>query len=132
MTRELFWLTMTLGLTAMLWVPYILNRIKEHGLLAALRNPMRDEPAKSEWANRLMHAHNNAVENLVVFAPLVLILHFIAVRSDAIIMAIIVYFWARLAHAIIYTFGVPYLRTIAFFVGFISQCALIYFILTAV
>jgi uncharacterized MAPEG superfamily protein len=126
MTVELFWLIVTITMTAVLWVPYIINRILENGLIPALRNPKPDEPPKACWANRLMHAHNNAVENLVIFAPLVLILHFMEVSSDATIMAVIVYFWARLAHVIIYTFGIPYLRTISFFTAFIAQCVLIY------
>lgn len=130
MTVELFWLTATITMTAVLWVPYIINRILENGLLPALRNPKRDEPPKAAWAKRLMHAHNNAVENLVIFAPLILILHFMEVSSSVTIMAVIIYFWARLAHVVIYTFGILYIRTVAFFIGFLAQCALIYSVLT--
>ncbi|MGK0442560.1 MAG: putative MAPEG superfamily protein [Pseudohongiellaceae bacterium] len=130
MTVELFWLILTVAMTAVLWVPYIINRIIEHGLLPALRNPKPDEPPKAGWANRLMQAHSNAVENLVVFAPLVLILNFMGVSSDATIAAAVIYFWARLAHVIIYTFGIPYLRTVAFFTAFVAQCVLIYSALT--
>ena len=32
MTRELFWLTLTVILTGVLWVPYILNRCQVRGL----------------------------------------------------------------------------------------------------
>lgn len=124
-TEEIFWLTLTIALTATLWVPYIINRILENGLISALRNPKPDEAPKAAWADRLMHAHSNAVENLVVFAPLVLILYFMNVSSDVTIMATIVYFWTRLAHVFIYTFGIPFLRTIAFFIGFLAQCVLI-------
>lgn len=124
-TQEMFWLTANIAFTSILWIPYIINRILENGLIPALRNPKPDEAPNASWANRLMHAHTNAVENLVVFAPLVLILHFSNISSEATVMATMVYFWTRLAHAFIYTFGVPFLRTIAFFIGFLCQCVLI-------
>lgn len=131
MTVELFWLTAVIAVTAGLWIPYIINRILENGLLTALRNPKPDEPPIAGWADRLMHAHSNAVENLVIFAPLVLILHTIEVSTDLTTTAVTVYFWARLAHAVIYTFSIPYFRTVAFFAGFLCQIALIYSIFTA-
>ena len=71
MTRELFWLTLTVILTGLLWIPYILNRCQVRGLTGAMANPSRDAKPHAEWATRLMFAHDNAVENLVVFAPLV-------------------------------------------------------------
>ena len=75
MTRELFWLTLTVILTGILWVPYILNRAQVRGLMGSMANPSRNDKPHAEWATRLMFAHDNAVENLVVFAPLVLILN---------------------------------------------------------
>ena len=75
MTRELFWLTLTVILTGLLWVPYILNRCQVRGLGGAMANPSRNDKPHAEWANRLMFAHDNAVENLIIFAPLVLILN---------------------------------------------------------
>ena len=126
MQTEFFWLIATIVMTALLWIPYIVNRILENGLLPALRNPKPDEPPKANWANGLMHAHSNAVENLVIFAPLVLILNVMGVSSDSTVLATAVYFWTRLAHALIYTFGIPYLRTLAFAIGFLVQLVLAY------
>ena len=39
MTRELFWLTLTVILTGLLWVPYIINRCQVRGLSGAMANP---------------------------------------------------------------------------------------------
>ncbi len=64
MTRELFWLTLTVILTGLLWVPYIINRCQVRGLTGAMANPSRNDKPHAEWANRLMFAHDNAVENL--------------------------------------------------------------------
>ena len=55
-------------------MPYILDRIMVRGLMGAMANPSRNDKPQSPWAQRLYFAHTNAVENLVIFAPLVLIL----------------------------------------------------------
>ena len=125
MSRELMWLTFTVILTGVLWIPYVLDRIKVRGLWGTLANPSRDDKPQSAWAQRLYFAHTNAVDNLVVFAPLVLILDNIGYSSRGTVIACAVYFWARLAHAIVYALGVPVLRTLAFCVGFIAQAALV-------
>jgi uncharacterized MAPEG superfamily protein len=69
-------------------------------------------------------AHNNAVENLVVFAALVLVAHVTGVNNETTALACAIYFWARVAHFAIYTFRIPWLRTLAFVVGFGCQVAL--------
>lgn len=124
MTRELFWLTLTVILTGLLWVPYVLNRCQVRGLGGAMANPSRADKPHAEWANRLMFAHDNAIENLIIFAPLVLILNAIDYSSSSTVLACAVYFWSRLAHLIVYTMGVPILRTLAFAVGFVAQVTL--------
>jgi uncharacterized MAPEG superfamily protein len=40
------------------------------------------------------------------------------------VLACAVYFWARLAHALVYTFGIPVLRTVTWTVGFFAQAVL--------
>jgi uncharacterized MAPEG superfamily protein len=125
MSKELLWLTLTVALTGLLWIPYILDRAKVRGLWASLDNPKPGDTPQSPWAMRLYFAHSNAVENLVVFAPLVLILDSLNVSTWATVIACAVFFWARLAHAILYALGVPVLRTVAFTVGFICQVVLV-------
>ncbi len=68
MSRELMWLTLTVILTGLLWVPYILDRAMVRGLMGAMANPSRNDKPQSPWAQRLYFAHTNAVENLVIFA----------------------------------------------------------------
>ncbi|MGY3421585.1 putative MAPEG superfamily protein [Bradyrhizobium sp. F1.13.4] len=89
-----------------------------------MANPSRADKPQSEWANRLMFAHDNAVENLVLFAPLVLILNAIDYSSTWTVLACAVYFWSRVAHLIVYALGIPVFRTLAFTVGFIAQAVL--------
>jgi uncharacterized MAPEG superfamily protein len=112
-------------LTGILWVPYILNRVQVRGLMGSMANPSRNDKPHAEWASRLMFAHDNAVENLIVFAPLVLILNAADYSSKATVAACAVYFWARVAHVIVYTLGLPVFRTLAFTVGFLAQVVLV-------
>jgi len=124
MTRELFWLTLTVILTGLLWIPYVLNRCMVRGIGGAMANPSRTDKPLAEWANRLLFAHDNAVENLIVFAPLVLILNAADISTPTTVLACAVYFWSRVAHLIVYTLGLPVFRTVAFLVGFGAQAVL--------
>ena len=125
MTRELFWLTLTVILTGVMWIPYVLNRCQIRGLTGAMANPSRNDKPHAEWANRMMFAHDNAVENLIIFAPLVLILAQIDYSTKWTVLACAVYFWSRVAHLIVYTIGLPVFRTLAFTVGFFAQAVLV-------
>jgi uncharacterized MAPEG superfamily protein len=125
MTRELFWLTLTVILTGLLWIPYIINRSQVRGLMGSMANPSRGDKPHAPWATRLMFAHDNAVENLVIFAPLVLILNAIDYSTTWTALAAAVFFWARLAHVIVYTLGLPVFRTAAFTVGFLADLVLV-------
>jgi len=120
MTTELKYLTLVTLLTAVSWVPYILNTITVRGLLDSVGYPANPKPL-APWARRMKAAHYNAVENLVVFAALVLTAHAAGIHSAAIAGAATVYFWARVVHLAAYTFAVPWVRTLAFTVGFGCQ-----------
>jgi len=120
MSVELKYLTWTALFTALMWIPYILNLIMVRGLVDAVGYPENPKPMAA-WAQRMKCAHYNAVENLVVFAALVLIANAVGVRGEAIATASAVYFWARVVHYLVYTFGIPWVRTLAFAVGFVCQ-----------
>ena len=130
MTTELHYLILTTLFTAILWIPYILNRIAVRGLKDAVGYP-DNPPPQSPWAQRLMLAHQNAVENLVVFAAFVLSAHLLDISTQATAGAAIVYFWMRVAHAVAYTFTIPLVRTLSFFVSFGAQMVFAWALLTA-
>jgi uncharacterized MAPEG superfamily protein len=123
MKTELLYLTLVTAFTGLLWLPYILDRLAVRGLADAVGYPDNPKP-QSPWAQRLMKAHANAVENLVVFATLVLAANALGVSNGAIATASVVYFWARVAHVATYTFAVPLGRTLAFAVGFFAQATI--------
>ncbi len=112
-------------MTGLIWVPYILDRLATRGIMGTFANPSPDQPRQSEWAERMIAAHYNAVENLVVFAPLILLLHALNISTGATVAAAATYFWARLVHLVVYTLGIPVVRTLAFAVGFCAQAVLL-------
>ncbi len=120
MKTELMYLVWVTVLTALMWVPYILDRIAVWGLTDAVGYPASPKP-QSPWATRMMKAHANAVENLVVFAALVLAAQQLGVSNGATAGAAVLYFWARVVHLAAYTFAVPWVRTLAFAAGWIAQ-----------
>jgi uncharacterized MAPEG superfamily protein len=128
MSVELRYLALTSVLTGLLWVPYILNEIAVRGLVNAVGYAANPKPL-APWAQRMKAAHYNAVENLVVFAALVLVAEIAGIRSAAIASSAVVYFWARVVHATAYTFAIPWVRTLAFVIGFGCQLCIAWQIL---
>src|SRR5262245_35259348 len=121
MTTELTYLALVTTFTGLLWIPYILNRLAVGpGVLHEVGYP-DEATVLSPWAERLKRAHANAVENLVVFAPLVLLAHAADAHTPATALAVMIYLAARVAHAVAYTFAIPWVRTIAFTVGWGCQ-----------
>ena len=120
MKPELMYLTWVTVFTGVLWMPYVVDRLLVRGMLDAAGYPTDPKP-QSAWAQRMMRAHLNAVENLVIFAALVLTAQAAGITSANIVAACNIYFWARVVHAVGYTFAIPWVRTLAFVVAFGSQ-----------
>ena len=116
-TSELHALVVITTATALMWVPYVCGRMSTFGILAPIGNPGPGYPVDRPWMDRARRAHANAVENLAVFAPLVLIATVIGLSTPITSAAAWTYVVARLAHYIIYAAGIPVLRTLAFLAG---------------
>jgi len=131
LANELYWLTLTASFTLLLVAPYAFVRIKRLGFLRLLTKPLPgDDPFEQAWAHRAYRAHMNAIENLVVFAPLVLAVIISNSSNEITSMASATYFWARIAHAPFYILNTPYIRFIAYFVGVIACFVLAHQLLT--
>lgn len=109
-------------MNCLMFVPYLYERIMRVGLIEAMGYSKKLYQGVAPWAERCKAAHLNAVEGLVVFAPLVLIALHLRVEALA---AIQVYFFARLIHYLAYAFAVRYLRTVAFFVILVVSVELV-------
>jgi uncharacterized MAPEG superfamily protein len=118
MSLSMTYLAWTALITVLMWIPYTLQMIQGQGMMAAVGN-RENLPPMAPWAERCKRAHYNAVENLVVFAPLVLIAYATGLDSRTIGIAAMVYFWARVLHFLCYTFGIQWARTIVWTVGWI-------------
>lgn len=125
MTNELMSLTWVITLSAIMWVPYILNTIMVRGLKDAVGYPDDPQPL-APWAERMKKAHYNAVENLVMFAALVLMLNALGISNETTVLAANIYFWARLVHYLVYSAGIPWLRTLSFVASWVCVVALLW------
>ncbi|WP_282605403.1 MAPEG family protein [Pelagibius sp. Alg239-R121] len=124
MSQEIFWLAATALMTAVFWIPYVLNRMAARGLMRTLGNPEENDAPHAAWAERSIKAHRNGIENFVIFAPLALSVVVLGNGDSLTATACMIYFFARLAHFVVYTAGIPGLRTICFTVGWIVQAVL--------
>ena len=124
MTPELVSLTWVAALTAIMWIPYTLNTIAVRSLMDVVGYP-EDPKSLAPWAERMKKAHYNSVENFVLFAALVLVANAADISNASTVLVCKVYFWARLVHFMAYTMGIPWVRTLAFVVGWLSCVGLL-------
>jgi uncharacterized MAPEG superfamily protein len=115
---ELLILVITCLLTLLMWIPYVVARTVKAGLQNALASPTPVSTIGPMWAQRARLAHANAVENLAIFAPLVLTASTLNVSNTVTLMAAKIYLIARVIHYVMYIVGIPVLRTLAFLTGF--------------
>ena len=119
MTPELVYLVWSAALTLVLAVIAVSGATLEVGLpkLAGNREGMGEMPG---WAGRAARAHRNMLENLVLFAILVFAARIANVSTAMTVLGAQLFFFGRLAHAIIYIAGIPWLRTAAWLVSVIG------------
>ena len=99
--------------------------------LPTLAGNREDLPALTGWAGRARRAHLNMVENLVLFAALVLIIDDVGKANATSAMGAMIFFWGRLAYAVIYLAGITWLRTVAWFVSVIGMAMITWVLLQA-
>ena len=110
MTPDLNYLVWSAVLCFVQMLVGVLGALQIAGLPALAAN-RDDMPAIEGWAGRATRAHRNMLESLVLFAILVLVAK-VAGRSNATTaLGAMIFFWARVAYALVYVAGVPWLRT---------------------
>jgi uncharacterized MAPEG superfamily protein len=118
MTTDLKILAWVAGLTALMWLPYILARMATAGIMPTLNYTADDSPLPP-WAARAKKAHYNEIENLAPFAAVILVAQAAGLASATTAMLATVYLWARIVHYAGYLTNIPFVRTLAFAVGWI-------------
>jgi uncharacterized MAPEG superfamily protein len=86
-------------------------------MLAGNREKM---PEMLGWAGRAQRAHRNMLENLVLFAVLVLVANVTGKANATTALGAELFFWSRIAYAAIYLAGIPWIRTAAWGVSVVG------------
>lgn len=130
MTLEQIYLFWTALLVASLWLPPAIGRWMHRGMpgredykAGRAIGDMEDLP---DWVYRANRAHLNLVEQFGPFAALVLLAGLLGVTSDLMGLAAMVFFWARVLHALVMLSGISrfYVRTWIFAVAWLSILAI--------
>lgn len=116
MKPELLYLLLTAILTGVLWIPVVIGYVTSRGALKPADYKVAPTAPLPDWVNRANRAHVNAVENLVPFTAVVLIAQLAGVSTAATATCAALYFYARLAHAVVHISGFSLLmaRTVLF------------------
>ena len=122
MKTELMYLLLTAILTGVLWIPVVIGYVKTRGPLKPSDYVIAPTSPLPAWVNRANRAQVNAVENLATFAPVVLIAHAAGISTSVTVASAAVYFYARLAHAVVHITGFSLFRarTLLFTVAWLA------------
>ena len=119
MSTDLKYLAFTAFLTASLWIPYVAGQVMTNGPLAPT-NYLDPTPRPLPlWGKRADRAYINAVENFAPFAALVIAVHLAGKANTMTAFWAMSFFWLRVIHAVVYLFGIPFVRTLVFTLGFV-------------
>ena len=130
MTVEFKLLIWSLGLTFVQMLVAVIGTIYCLGIPKAAGNRER-VPELPGWAGRARRAHFNMIENMVLFAPLIIIADIAGRDNGMTELGAELFFWARLAYAVIYLIGIPWLRTLAWAVSVIGMVMIAWVLLQA-
>jgi uncharacterized MAPEG superfamily protein len=119
MTTELHYLLFTAILTGCLWIPVVIGYVTSRGALRPEDYRVAPTTPLPAWVNRANRAHINAVESFAPFAAAVLVGRAAGISTEVTAGAAGVFFWARLAHAVVHLSGFSLFRarTVIFTVG---------------
>ncbi len=119
MTIEALMLAATGGLLFLLTVIQGTRNVLVLGLPTAAGN-QHDIAPWTGWNDRLNRAIRNLIEAIAIFAPIVIAVQISGLNNETTAMGAQIFVIARIAHAVVYTLGVPWVRTAAWFVGVVG------------
>lgn len=121
MTIELTYLAYSVLLLWIIVMVHAATAIRQNGGMT-MANARDNLPDPSVFGARAKRLVENSKENMLVFAPLVLIAAVANISNQWTILGAQLYFFARVAHAIIYLAGWPIVRPLAWLAGVVA-CA---------
>ncbi len=119
MSVELTMLTWSVALLLVLVLIQATVGVQAQGLMPMANN--RDNlPEPKPFQARMKRVVDNHREGLTLFAPLVLIAAVQGVSTPMTVLGAQLFFYARLAHAVIYVLGLPMIRPLAWTIGIVG------------
>ena len=100
--------------------------VREIGLGYAMGPQDEERAPKGVLPRRLKRALKNLLETFPAFAALALALAVAGRTGGAGALGAHLYFWSRVAYLPLYAAGVPVLRTVAFFAGYLGLLMMAY------
>ena len=101
LSPELTFLLWAVALTFIQLIISLLGATQQHGLTTLAGN-RENIGSTSGWAGRAQRAHRNMLENLVLFAILVIVAHIAGISNELTVLGAQLFFWGRLAYSLIY------------------------------
>ena len=119
MKPELMLLVWAVLLTVVQAVVAVQGAMMQVGL-ASLMGNREGMPDIRGWGGRAARAHRNMLENLVLFAALVLAAAIAGKTNDMTLLGAQIFLYARIAYALVYLAGLPWVRTAAWGVSVVG------------
>jgi len=126
MTTDLWMLVYTVILCLAVPVAVLAGRMQTPGGLQWGLGNRETGFSVPAWTGRAERAHANLVENLAAFVALVLVAHVAGKANAMTALGATIFFWGRLAHAIVYIAGITVLRTIVYFVAAAGELLILF------
>ena len=119
MPLELLMLALSVALLFVLIIIQATAGTQAQGITVMAGN--RDDMAPpSAWQARTKRCVDNHREGLMLFAPLILIAAHLQISNELTVWGAQLFFYSRVAHAVIYLAGWPMVRPLAWTVGIIG------------
>jgi uncharacterized MAPEG superfamily protein len=93
--------------------------VSQKGLATAFGN-RENLPELAGWGGRAQRANVNMAQNLVLFAAVVLAAAVAGKGNSMTLLGAQLFFWGRVAYAVCYLGGIPYLRTASWLVSLVG------------
>ena len=119
MPREMSLLVWAVGLTAVQLLIVVIGANLQVGTPTLVGN-RETAPHLTGWACRAKRAHQNMLESLPLFAVLVLAAQATNRLDATTLLGAQVFFWARVAYAVVYVAGITWVRSAIWGVGLLG------------
>ncbi len=119
MSIELTMLALSVALLFVLVLIQASAGTQAQGLLK-MANARDDLGPPSVWQARTKRCVDNHREGLILFAPLVLIAAQLDISNTMTVWGAQLFFYSRIAHAVVYLAGLPYVRPLFWAIGIVG------------